>query len=479
MAPVTPLIVLALGFSIVGGTGRATAQPLGSFTWQLQPFCNRITTQVTQNGAIYTLDGFDDQCGAGQRAPLAGIATPNPDGTIGFGLTIVTVPGGRPVHVDARIPFPTLSGPWSDSAGNSGTLVFNGNGAGAARPAPPSAGVTVNSVSTTTIVDGSVGAVDVNSSQVQLRLTGGCPTGQFMTGASAAGAPACTPAVGNSNAALGLFALQSAIGAGNNTAVGNAALRDSTTGSNNTAVGQGAMLLTTLGQQNVAVGGGALVSNLTGSNNAAVGLSALQSATAASQNVAVGMLALSNATGSNNTALGYQAGNAVTTGANNIHIQSVGLAGDSNRIRIGTAGTHTTAFMAGIRGVTPASAAIAVYVGTDGQLGTTSSSRRFKDDIRDMDAASAPLLRLRPVTFRYVQPAADGSRPLDYGLIAEEVAEVFPDLAVRGADGQIETVAYHKLPALLLNELQKQQAVIDDLRQAVAAIRAALDSAKR
>jgi len=114
----------------------ASAQSLGTFTWQLQPFCNRVTVSVTQNGGIYTLDGFDDQCGAAQRAPLVGLATPNPDGTIGFGLHIVTVPGGTSVHVDARISLATFGGPWSDSAGNTGTLVLNGPGTGSARPAP-------------------------------------------------------------------------------------------------------------------------------------------------------------------------------------------------------------------------------------------------------------------------------------------------------------------------------------------------------
>ncbi len=94
---------------------------------------------MTQNGGVYTLDGFDDQCGAPQRAPLVGLATPNPDGTIGFGLNIVTVPGGKSVHVDARMSLATFGGPWSDSAGNSGTLVFNGAAAGSARPVPTGA----------------------------------------------------------------------------------------------------------------------------------------------------------------------------------------------------------------------------------------------------------------------------------------------------------------------------------------------------
>ena len=114
---------------------------------------------------------------------------------------------------------------------------------------------------------------------------------------------------------------------------------------------------------------------------------------------------------------------------------------------------------------TGASNAIPVVIDGNGQLGTVSSSRRFKEDIRDMGDASRALFNLRPVTFRYARAYNDGAKPIQYGLVAEEVAEVFPELAVRGADGQIETVAYHKLPALLLNDLQRQQRVIDALVQ--------------
>src|ERR1700736_1971536 len=100
--------------------------------------------------------------------------------------------------------------------------------------------------------------------------------------------------------------------------------------------------------------------------------------------------------------------------------------------------------------------AVTVVIDSNGQLGTVNSSRRYKEDLRDMGGASSSLLRLRPVTYRYKQPYADGSKPLDYGLIAEEVAEVYPDLIVRGKDGQVETVQYHKLTPMLLNEVQKQ-----------------------
>ena len=111
------------------------AQPLGSFTWQLQPFCNRVTVNVRQDGAVYTLDGYDDQCGAAQRAAIVGLAMPNPDGTIGFGLNVVT-PAGQPVSVEARITLASLSGTWTDSGGNTGAFAFGANTGGSPRPAP-------------------------------------------------------------------------------------------------------------------------------------------------------------------------------------------------------------------------------------------------------------------------------------------------------------------------------------------------------
>ena len=124
---------------------------------------------------------------------------------------------------------------------------------------------------------------------------------------------------------------------------------------------------------------------------------------------------------------------------------------------LGKVGTQTMTFIAGVRGITTANFdAIPVVIDSTGQLGTVSSSRRFKEDIHDMADASRRLLGLRPVTFRYTQAYINGAKPIQYGLIAEEVADVFPELAVRGADGQVETVHYETLNVLLLNELQRQ-----------------------
>src|SRR5207253_7188545 len=111
---------------------------------------------------------------------------------------------------------------------------------------------------------------------------------------------------------------------------------------------------------------------------------------------------------------------------------------------------------------------IPVVIDSAGQLRTVSSSRRFKEDIQDMGEASSGLLHLRPVTFRYKKPYADGSKPIQYGLIAEEVAEVYPDLVARSADGQIETVKYQVLDSMLLNEIQRQARVIEDLEKRLA-----------
>src|SRR5262249_44836738 len=142
-------------------------------------------------------------------------------------------------------------------------------------------------------------------------------------------------------------------------------------------------------------------------------------------------------------------------------------------IRIGTGGLHTAVFLAGVNGTT-VSFGQQVFIGFDGRLGTVSSSQRYKDDIQDMREASSGLLKLRPVTFRYKQAAPDGSKPLQYGLIAEEVADVYPDAVLYDAAGQPDSVQYHKINAMLLNELQKQNREIDRQRQEIEDLKASL-----
>jgi hypothetical protein len=120
--------------------------------------------------------------------------------------------------------------------------------------------------------------------------------------------------------------------------------------------------------------------------------------------------------------------------------------------------------------------AVAVVIGSNGQLGTISSSRRYKEEISDMNESSSGLLQLRPVTFRYTKEYADGTRPLEYGLVAEEVAEVYPDLVTYSPAGNPEAVQYHKLSVMLLNEMQKQHRQIQGQREELAQLRARLEA---
>jgi endosialidase-like protein len=267
---------------------------------------------------------------------------------------------------------------------------------------------------------------------------------------------------GVANSASGWGALLSNTTGGNNTASGLGALQNNTTGSFNTASGVLALKSNTTGAGNTASGLGALASNTTGGNNTASGNAALLSNTTGAGNTAMGLQSLhSNTTGSRNIAIGSNAGGIATTGSDNIYIGNAGFAAEGKAIRIGIQGTQAKTFIAGISGVTTGGAGATVLVDANGQLGTVSSSRRYKYDVHDMDEGSNNLLRLRPVTFRYKQAQTDGSHPLQYGLIAEEVAEVYPELVQYAPTGDVNTVLYHLLPAMLLNEVQKQHRQIE------------------
>jgi hypothetical protein len=257
------------------------------------------------------------------------------------------------------------------------------------------------------------------------------------------------------NTASGSFALNSNTGGGQNTANGAGALQNNTTGYNNTASGAGTLASNSDGFLNTASGSNALINNTSGNYNTAIGIDTLFNNTIGITNTAIGARALYSVTnGLDNIGLGFSAGLNIT-GDHNIAIGNLGFAAESNTIRIGNV-NHTRVFFSGIRGIMTAGAAVPVLIDGSGQLGTTSSSRRFKDDIADMDASSSALMRLRPVTFHYKSDRNAEGRTLQYGLIAEEVAEVYPGLVARSADGQVETVMYQYLPAMLLNEYQKQ-----------------------
>jgi hypothetical protein len=277
------------------------------------------------------------------------------------------------------------------------------------------------------------------------------------------------------NTANGAFALHGNTSGGGNTATGASALNHNTTGdentangfdalynnvsgSNNTADGVNALYHNTSGSRNTATGLEALVSNTNGANNTANGYHALFSNPTGVGNTASGFEALYNNTGSFNIGLGNQAGKNLTFGNRNIDIGNGGVAGESNTIRIGNVQTAT--YIVGISGST-ATGGAAVFVAANGKFGTVTSSRRFKKDIADMDAASEALLALRPVTFRY-KPELDTAGISQYGLVAEEVAEINPDLVVRDEKGEIYTVRYEAVNAMLLNEFLKAHRRIEE-----------------
>jgi hypothetical protein len=292
-----------------------------------------------------------------------------------------------------------------------------------------------------------------------------------------AGNPATS--TGNRNTALGEGSLASNTTGSDNTTVGSDSANANTTGDSNTAVGSAALVSNTTGDVNTALGSGAMPSNTTGSANTVVGVNVLNLNTTGGSNTAVGFMALfgngtgnnnttvgansmSNTTsGSNNIALGYLAGRNITSGSNNIDIGTSPSSNESNTIRIGTTGTQTAAFLAGVNGVTVSSGS-AVFIDSAGKLGTITSSLRFKEDVADMADASDALMQLRPVTFHYKAGVDDGSRLLQYGLVAEEVAKVYPDLVQYDDKGKPFTVRYHAINAMLLNELQKQHGTIEE-----------------
>jgi Chaperone of endosialidase len=265
------------------------------------------------------------------------------------------------------------------------------------------------------------------------------------------------------NTSFGVGALPGNTTGDQNTAMGNDALKSNTTGSRNTAIGFWALLGNTAGNGNVANGAFALNNNASGIGNTAVGTNAL----------------VNNTTGGGNIALGIGAGLNLMIGNNDIYIGNRGGSAESKTIRIGTQGTQEATFIAGIFGASVNGVSdTPVIIDNTGKLGTATSSQRFKKDIKPMDQASEAILSLKPVTFHY---KTDNTSTARLGLIAEEVAEINPDLVVRDENGEIYAVRYDAVNAMLLNEFLKehrkneeQQAAITRLEKQITALTAGL-----
>lgn len=292
------------------------------------------------------------------------------------------------------------------------------------------------------------------------------PDGAYPGGNTAEGDSALSSlTTGAYNTAIGFFSLLSvtsngrntALGAGtlllntanDNTATGAGALLNNSTGQSNTASGSLALFASTIGNSNTANGEFALFANNTGNANTAIGAGALSGNTAGGSNTALGFNALAgNNTGNGNTALGAGAGSAIGTASGVIAIHSTG------------ANVDNTTWIANIFGVTPVSGTTAPVVVSDtGQLGTLPSSRRFKKDIQPMAKTSESILALKPVMFHY---KGDRTNRAQFGLIAEEVAKVNPDLVMRDDKGDIFTVRYDAVHAMLLNEFLKEHRKVEE-----------------
>jgi hypothetical protein len=214
------------------------------------------------------------------------------------------------------------------------------------------------------------------------------------------------------------------------------------------------------GANNTAFGYQALYSNSTGKGNAAQGVNALYNNTTGIRNLGIGSNALyGNVSGSYNVALGFDAGYNQTTGNDNIYLNNMGVAGESQTLRLGTQGTAgvagsgiLTAYVAGVASTRVTGSA--VYVTSSGQLGVLASSERFKTDVQTLGEGDDKLAQLRPVTFKL---KTDSDHTVQYGLIAEEVAKVYPELVIHGADGRIDGVRYEELTPLLLHQVQQQR----------------------
>ena len=558
------------------------AQPLGTFRWQLQPICNVVTVNVVQAGAVYTLDGFDDQCGAGQRAPLVRTATPNPDGTIGFGLHIVTVPGGVPVSVDARIGLASLSGTWSDSAGNSGALAFNAVTGGNPRPAPGSSStaditavtagfglsgggitgdvslavdpaVVQQRVSDTCRAGEAVRTVNADGTVVCERISAGDITavtaGPGLSGGGAAGAVTLATVFGGDGALDAaaradhehLAGGQGSIGIGTsvllvnsgpgNTALGVGPLAANTSGSYNVAIGLDALTANTTGAGNVGVGRRALRANEQGGVSVAVGDQALgaiafsvfntavggrvlEALTTGVQNTAIGTAALMAATaGNNNVAVGVGAGATLTTGNGLTLVGANVTASDglTNATAVGQSATVTqnnSLVLGSIAGVNGGQVSTSVGIGTTAPLdrlhvngevrlasclknqfataiaGECASDLRYKKDITPFGEVLDRVTELRPVHYFWRAdefPEKHFGDRQSYGLIAQDVEQVFPDLVTTNEDGY-KTVNYSKLPLIAIQairELEERNQSLQRQIDALAAVVAELRSRSR
>ncbi len=472
-----------LQFSQLGGT-LANAQFSGTYsnTVTLSSTNNAIAGTFTGNGAALTGLRFGQLGGVVGSTQLTGlynapVSFSNPSNTFfgnGAGLT-----GIQFSQLAGQLTSAQFSGTYSNGVtlSNTGNIFdgsFAGNGSGLTGVVP-AAGSPFYVQNGTTQQTGTSFNIDGNGT------VGGTLSGNAVNSATnyaLSGTPvlSATP----SNLFVGESAGQAGPSGSGDTFLGSNAGQATSTGANDTFVGTGSAVANTSGTNDTFVGVGTGAMNLTNSNDTFVGTQAGQQSTADSNTFVGYQAGFLTTTGGNNVFVGAQAGYNNVTGMGNTYITSQGPASgtESNTIRIG-AGTEIAAYMAGIFNSTVDNNGVPVFVDDTGLLGTVVSSRRFKEQIQDMGDSSSPLMKLRPVTYLYKPEYSKGPRTLQYGLIAEEVAQVYPELAAYDKDGQPYTVRYQYLAPMLLNELQKQYRRSEEQAKVIEAQQREIDSLKQ
>lgn len=460
-------VVIALGSGFAHGQTPTCAPP----------GCNSVASDGTQNTAMGTgalvkdLPGVSSNWGAGNTAAGYHALYPNTDGqsntALGANALNSNADGGYNTALGANALY-SNNGYFNTATGEE-ALYFNSASANTAT------GFRALQLNTTGFANTATGlqALNSNTTGGDNSAVGGDALYSNTTGSNntASGVEALfsnTTASGNtasgyralkanttgaSNSAFGGSALQFNLTGNQNTATGALALYSNTSGNYNAASGSQALFANTTASNNTAAGFRALYSTTNGQDNTATGFAALLSNTTGKQNTAVGSGALlSNTTGISNIGIGISAGYAIT-GSNNIDIGNQGFAADSGTIRIGAPSTQSKAFIAGIFGTHITGSA--VYVTANGQLGVIASSERYKTAVTPIGSSDGDKLqRLRPVSFHL---KSDPQGALQYGLIAEEVDKVYPELVIRDEAGKIQGVRYEELAPMLLNETQQQR----------------------
>jgi trimeric autotransporter adhesin len=420
--------------------------------------------QTDATGLVFSDNGADGQVliGAGAGAPAwANITSPLGSIAVGNGANSITL----------------------ETAGAAGTSELDADVGTAA----PVAGVVQllggSNCSTTAAVD--TVTIDLDASiSVAGSITGGtgltATTGDLVITAGNISLPTTTATAGiwvvngnrwmhsygTDNTFVGNLAGNFTLTGTNNVCMGTQCGLGLTTGSYNTGIGQGNTLIAcTTGTGNTAIGSEVMVHLVDGNDNTGIGRRSLTAVTSGDDNCCIGRdSGVHITTGDGNICIGSSAGTTYTTESDNIVISNAGTAADAGVIRIGTAGTQLKCFISGITGVTTAGAAVAVLVDGSGQLGTISSSLRYKENIQDMEDFSDPVMDLQPRTFEFKK------RPgvLAWGLIAEEVEKIFPWIVNYDEEGRPDAVRYHDLPALLLDQLQKMKKRVEELQHKAA-----------